>query len=653
MRYGLVKNVCKAPETKNQGGAEEVLILQESKTRVVSAYHCAIRTTKVTGYCAIWSHLKMPEPLDVGLGKRFPEHDCHKAVRDRVFVTENKNTLPIEINRELVYKDIGHGEVILTKNDVQCRGSTVDLRGEIHDNVITYDTTTVLIKEIKVEIGEDKVVNLDNNQELPASCQMGSSCTDGLDAFVFKEHVTRCPLYAVRTLYMNTTTIQVDGIQKTALVSHEHKMLLIPSPKQQVVDNNCRLTAVRGTQYRRLKLAKASESRLEHQRNQVTASQLDLELETRVTDEYLSFKMEEQIRDRVKDVSSQLCEITQHDLEYRELSPFQGHSIIKRRGELIVELQCAPVMTEAVLGEKREEKCSKNALPVYLNREPVYLAANTRLVSDKLEVEFDECDRFFPPVFEAEQGGLLTANPVVTVANLTVIDMTAQFHLPTRKNHEIFAGSMLYTDEEVKQYNNLLHFQRIKAHVVEAMVQDYCEKEGSCSGLDVSIDLKNTGLSRIDEIRKELEDKVNPWSYVEKIHQGAQEVGSYCSLFIVLYMTVRYLKLTFSLMRAMIMERLSFREAYGKCIRPDLAIYNSLAALHRALELESGTEMYRLDQNARSERLERTSLLPPQEDRNQHLLRKFQESFETSSQNEVNPQTSGTSNHSAPKAPQP
>ena len=104
----------------------------------------------------------------MSLRKRSPEHDCYKAVRDRVFVTENKNTLSIEINRELVYENIGHGEVVLTQNDVQCRGSTVDLLGEIHDNVITYDTTIVLIKEISVEIGEDRVVNLDNNEELPA-----------------------------------------------------------------------------------------------------------------------------------------------------------------------------------------------------------------------------------------------------------------------------------------------------------------------------------------------------------------------------------------------------------------------------------------------------------------------------------------------------
>ena len=171
---------------------------------------------------------------------------------------------------------------------------------------------------------------------------------------------------------------------------------------------------------------------LEIQKNRLIASQLDLELEIRMTDEYLGF-------------SSKLCEITQH----REISPFQSHSIKKRRGKVIVELQCNPVMTEAVLGGSREEKCSKNALPVYLNRKPVYLASNTRLVSDKLEVEFDECDRFFPPVSEAEQGGLLTGNPVVTVANMAIIDMTAQFHLLTRKNHEIFAGSMLYTDEEV------------------------------------------------------------------------------------------------------------------------------------------------------------------------------------------------------------
>ena len=35
------------------------------------------------------------------------------------------------------------------------------------------------------------------------------------------------------------------------------------------------------------------------------------------------------------------------------------------------------------------------------------------------------------------------ANPGVTLANLKVINMTAQFHLPGRKDHEIFAGIML------------------------------------------------------------------------------------------------------------------------------------------------------------------------------------------------------------------
>ena len=84
-----------------------------------------------------------------------------------------------------------------------------------------------------------------------------------------------------------------------------------------------------------------------------------------------------------------------------------------------------------------------------MNREAVYLAAKTRLV----DVEFDECDRFFPPVIEAEEGISLMANPVVTEANLTIIDMTARFHLSGRKDNEIFAGSMLYADQEMKQLN--------------------------------------------------------------------------------------------------------------------------------------------------------------------------------------------------------
>ena len=251
--------------------SEEVLILQESKTRVVEAYLCTVCTTKVTGLCAVWAHLKLQEPLDVNLGKPFSEHDCYKAVKDRVFVTENKHTLPIDINRELVYKDIRHEAVVLTKDDVQCRGSTVNLGGEIHDGVISYDTTTVLLKEISVEIGEDKAVNLDNNQELPSSCQTGGACTDRLDSYVFKEHVSRCPLYSVRQAYMNRTTVQVQGVQREALVSHEHKMLLLPSEKHQMMTKNCQLTAIRGTKYPRIKIARASKSRLEIEKNKQTA----------------------------------------------------------------------------------------------------------------------------------------------------------------------------------------------------------------------------------------------------------------------------------------------------------------------------------------------------------------------------------------------
>ena len=185
--------------------------------RVVGAYRCAVRTTKVTGVCAVWSHLQLQESLDVNLGKPFTKHACCKAVKDGVFFTKSKHTLPLEINQEL---DIGHGSVILTKDDVQCQGSTVNFGTEIHDSVIQYDTTTVLVKEISVEMGEDKAVNLDNNQELPSSCQAGRACTEGLDAYMFKVHVSRCPLYQVRQAMMNRTTVQVQGVEREALVSN-------------------------------------------------------------------------------------------------------------------------------------------------------------------------------------------------------------------------------------------------------------------------------------------------------------------------------------------------------------------------------------------------------------------------------------------------
>ena len=84
-----------------------------------------------------------------------------------------------------------------------------------------------------------------------------------------------------------------------------------------------------------------------------------------------------------------------------------------------------------------------------------------------------------------------------------------------------------------------------------------------------------------------------------------------------MYMVGRYVKLTVSLMQVIIMDRLSFREAYRKYISPDQQIY--LAALHRALDIE-GTALYRMDQNTRPERSEKSSLLQPPEDRSQQIL---------------------------------
>ena len=48
---------ARRPRLMKKQVAEEVLILQESRTRVVSAYQFTVRTTKVTGLCALWAHL--------------------------------------------------------------------------------------------------------------------------------------------------------------------------------------------------------------------------------------------------------------------------------------------------------------------------------------------------------------------------------------------------------------------------------------------------------------------------------------------------------------------------------------------------------------------------------------------------------------------
>ena len=63
-------------------------------------------------------------------------------------------------------------------------------------------------------------------------------------------------------------------------------------------------------------------------------------------------------------------------------------------------------------------------------------------------------------------------------------------------------------------------------------------------------------------------------------------------------------------MRAMVMDRLSFQEAYRKYVRPDQQIYWSVAAFHRALDIE-GTELYHLGFPTANGNQPLTTFLPP------------------------------------------
>ena len=54
-------------------------------------------------------------------------------------------------------------------------------------------------------------------------------------------------------------------------------------------------------------------------------------------------------------------------------------------------------------------------------------------------------------------------------------------------------------------------------------MQDYCEKERSCNGLDVRLELQGNELSRMDEIRKEFEESINPLAMGSECKQTLQE----------------------------------------------------------------------------------------------------------------------------------
>ena len=531
---GLVSEICTTPKDTTEEDEEPVLLLQYSTKRTITGYKCTKMESRLTEVCGAFSHSKILSPPDILQPTLISPEECQTMVTRGIYLREDGSSIPVAPNQIHSYKYIQHGSLTVSEDNVACQGSQVSINGEIHSAIVELVSTRITFKEIKIEVDIGKAVDLDSHEALPVVCSRETLCQAGTTAYVIEHPENNCPLFTIRTVAMKKININTDHGIKTALISREHKILLTLT-KQEAAHSECRpIFTIQATTYPDLKVVTKQQAvaSIANLAQHMEPSVVDLELEFRTSTEFLAYVLEEALQTNVKAVGQKMCKMGSHRLSEAELSPFHKNSLIRIRGDLIQEIPCTTVQAEIRIGDQRGDLCSLDSIPAWLNNQPIYIQTENHLVVEEADISKVDCKASYPPVFVTKDKKnnriLLQANPEVQTTDIQIHHFENYLHLTEQTEHLSFSEDLLYTHEEMAQFNDLLHFQRTKKRVLNSLVAQYCRNNPDCGEYQ-------TGSAASAFDLDALEDEVtSPFAFLGEWKEDLQIAGSYCSIIILL-----------------------------------------------------------------------------------------------------------------------
>ena len=548
VQSGLIQNLCKPLNAGNHKEPEQVILLQRSTTRILDAIRCERKITRLTALCGAFSHIKIDQALDVLINDPIPANDCRKAADQQIFTKRDGTAIPIDLNRVYDYKYIEHGGISHTTTNIQCKGSKLFINGELRENIVTFVTARVVIHSIKVEIDDtnNKIIDLDLQVPMSESCLNSPKCNDeaGYSYVIRRPNKEHCSLHMIRTLPMQRVPLHTNKGIKTALVNHEHKVLLTMEEGEEPAGAGCApLYSVQKTNFPDIKVvinhdtkpSAATQLQAASRYTQyinVMASDVSMDLEIRTSEDYLAYHFETLLKTQMNHVGQKLCNLNQNGFASMEISPFHANSLIKILGDLVQEIQCDPVKLDVRIGEKRSENCYTNSLPVWQSNEPVFVSSMTHLVTDVTTLDHVACDSMFLPLFATNEGKIVRANPVVEIVDISLQHLDSDYlHLVDNNDviHQEYSQDLIYSSAEIDRYNALVHFERTKTKIMGALTAKYCSGSTDCGAFKPS---QSSSTFSLDNLKDNLESEFN---WLSKIKESLIQIGSYTSIVIACY----------------------------------------------------------------------------------------------------------------------
>jgi hypothetical protein len=388
-------------------------------------------------------------PPDVLVPVKVTERECIEVAQSQLLTTEDQRQVRVLMGSTINYKYVESGSVTMSETNVACEGGEIKIQGQKHDNLLKLVTVAFTITEI--DIWEKKNWLRVEEGMLPRFCSLATEgcALEDFTITIDLGKVNLCPYGQIRVVPMEVFTYQ----GKFMLISDEHKLLVevkekVPIPAECVVSGK-----LIKTNFDRLFLYQGE---LGQNVDLIDPATLDLELESRVVDFYMSMWALGLVRESEAKWQTEVCSLTAGRM-HEDQVVLHGDHVLRLQGELILEFPCEKTRVRTRLGMKPSEDICYDHLPVFTADNMLeFMAPITRMLVSKSAVSVINCSTHYPLLFEDITGQMITANPEVRRVE---VKLNNYHHLDaTSGNHsELFTfSSLLYTKEEIAAYQEMI-----------------------------------------------------------------------------------------------------------------------------------------------------------------------------------------------------
>ena len=326
----LAKDWC-TPTTKSSdnvlGEKKTVTILQDAKFQIVSGIRSTKQVSKFLVYCGSYSHMKLFGPPTILEPSVITTEECSDMYQRGAYIYKGK-TIKIEPNTVISIPMIVHGSVTHDEINLYCKGAKFTIDGEQHSNMLAFETVRLSMVDLSIQVGDQDVQELRDMTILSPSCVTKMKCVDGLHTYLITSPINKCRLKKIRTISMQTIQLIHDNKLTEYLVNHDHKLILRITDTAR--DDNCDVQ-IHHTNYPELKVIIDSEAPA----IDIVQTQINMDLELRISEEYLMYRTEELLMSKLKSMQLHLCILGLNSLQQMERSPFHTDALIRTCGHIL------------------------------------------------------------------------------------------------------------------------------------------------------------------------------------------------------------------------------------------------------------------------------------------------------------------------------